>query len=80
MKTFKGNYSHIQLKEFNIFEINKTRFYVLLKAFDNKKITQEKNLKYLSNVLTDKDHDYTISWVAKRILTLISKEAVQQKI
>ena len=49
--TFKDNHSHIQLKEFKTFEINKRIIYVSLKAFDNKKRANEKNLKYLSDVL-----------------------------
>ena len=46
--SFKDNNSHIHFKTF---EINKRIIYVPLKAFDNKKRANEKNLKYLSDVL-----------------------------
>ena len=37
METFKGNYSHVQLKEFKTFGINKGSIYVSLKPLIIKK-------------------------------------------
>ena len=60
MEIFTGSYSHVQLKEFKTFGINKGSISVSLKPLIIKR-ANEKNLKYLSDVLTDtENHNYLI--------------------